>query len=73
MGILQARILEWVAMPPPGDLLNPGIKARSLTLQTDSLPSTLPGKPIRVSAGKTTLEERSNRKCAVEPAVMSLT
>ena len=22
-GILQARILEWVACPPPGDLLNP--------------------------------------------------
>ena len=25
-GILQARILEWVAMPPPGDLPNPRIK-----------------------------------------------
>ena len=26
-GILQARILEWIAMPsPPGDLLDPGIK-----------------------------------------------
>ena len=25
-GILQARILEWVVMPPPGDLPNPGIK-----------------------------------------------
>ena len=24
--ILQARILEWVAMPPPGDLPDPGIK-----------------------------------------------
>ena len=23
-GILQARILAWVAMPPPGDLSNPG-------------------------------------------------
>ena len=23
-GILQARILEWVAMPPPGDLLTQG-------------------------------------------------
>ena len=27
-GILQARILEWVAMPPPGDLPNPGIKTQ---------------------------------------------
>ena len=29
-GILQARILEWVAFPSPGDLLNPGIKPTSL-------------------------------------------
>ena len=29
-GILQARILEWVAMPSPGDLPNPGIKPASL-------------------------------------------
>ena len=29
-GILQARILEWVATPPPGDLPNPGIKPTSL-------------------------------------------
>ena len=25
-GILQARVLEWVACPPPGDLPDPGIK-----------------------------------------------
>ena len=43
-GILQARILEWVA-PPPGDLPNPGIEPRSPTLQADSLPAELPGKP----------------------------
>ena len=30
-GILQARILEWVACPPPGDLPDPGIKPMSLT------------------------------------------
>jgi len=24
-GFLQVRILEWVAVPSPGDLLNPGI------------------------------------------------
>jgi len=28
-GILQARILEWVAMPFPADLLNPGIEPES--------------------------------------------
>ena len=32
--------------PPPGDLPHPGIEPRSLTLQVDSLPSELPGKPI---------------------------
>ena len=30
-GILQARILEWVAMPPPGGLPDPGIRTTSLT------------------------------------------
>ena len=30
-GILQARILEWVAMPSLGDLPNPGIEPSSLT------------------------------------------
>ena len=29
LGILQARILEWVAMPSSRDLPNPGIKPRS--------------------------------------------
>ena len=29
LGILQARILEWVAMPSPGDLPDPGIKPLS--------------------------------------------
>ena len=28
-GISQARILEWAAFPPPGDLPNPGIKPAS--------------------------------------------
>ena len=38
-GILQARILQWVAFPSPGDLPNPGFKPRSPTLQVDSLPA----------------------------------
>ena len=47
MGILQARILEWVAFPPPEDLPNPGIEPRSPALLADYLPSTTetPGKP----------------------------
>ena len=43
--ILQARILEWVAFPFPGDLPNPGIEPRSPTLQVGSLPSEPQGKP----------------------------
>ena len=31
LGILQARILQWVTCPPPGDLPDPGIKPASLT------------------------------------------
>ena len=42
-GILQARILEWVAFPSLGDLPTPGIEPRSSTLQADSLPTELPG------------------------------
>ena len=37
-GILQARILECVAIPSPGDLPNTRIKLRSPALQADSLP-----------------------------------
>ena len=44
-GILQARILEWVAFPSPGDLPDLGIEPRSPALQADTLPSELPGKP----------------------------
>ena len=44
-GILQAIILEWVAVPSPGHLPNPGIKPRSPTSQADSLPAEPQGKP----------------------------
>ena len=43
-GISQARILEWVACPPLGDLPYPGIESASLgspALQVDSLPLRL--------------------------------
>ena len=40
-GILQARILEWVAFPFSGDLSNSGIEPRSPSLQADSLPAEL--------------------------------
>ena len=43
LGILQARILEWVAIPFSKDLPNPGIEPRSPTLQADSSWSEPPG------------------------------
>ena len=44
-GILQARILEWVAFPFSRGLPNPGIEPRSATLLADSLPAEPQGKP----------------------------
>ena len=43
--ILQARILQWAAMPPPGHLPNRGIEPRAPILQVDSLLSEPLGKP----------------------------
>ena len=40
-GILQARILKWVAIPFSRGSFQPGIEPRSPTLQADSLPSEL--------------------------------
>ena len=45
LGILQARILEWVAFPFSRDLCSSGIKPTSPALQVDSLPTELSGKP----------------------------
>ena len=50
-GILQVRILEWVAFPSPGDFPNPEIKLRSLALQADSLPDEPQGKPKNTGVG----------------------
>ena len=44
-GILQARILEWVAIFFSRDLPDPGIKPKLSALQADSLPSEPPGRP----------------------------
>ena len=45
MAILQARILEWVAISFSRDLPNPGIEPRSPALQAHSLLTELRGKP----------------------------
>ena len=44
-GILQARILEGDAIPPPRDLLDPEIDPGSPAPQADSLPSEHQGSP----------------------------
>ena len=54
-GILQARILEWVAFPFSGDLPNPGIEPRSPALQADSLPAEPQGKPKNIGVGSLSL------------------
>ena len=43
-GILQARVLECLLCPVPGDFSHPGTEPRSPALQADSLPSEPPGK-----------------------------
>ena len=44
--IFQARILEGLPFPSPGDLPNSGIEPRSPALQANSLLTELQGKPI---------------------------
>ena len=51
MGILQARILEWVAMPSSRGSSQP----RSPALRVDSLPSEPPGKPKNTGMGSLSL------------------
>ena len=45
-GILQTRILEWVAILFSKDLADPGVEPRSPALQAGSLLSQSPGKPL---------------------------
>ena len=48
-GVLQARILEWVVIPSPGNLPDPGIEPTSPASpvsQADSLLAELPGTPM---------------------------
>ena len=47
-GILQGRILEWVAISFSRDLSDPGIKPGFPALQVDSLPTELSGKPLHI-------------------------
>ena len=44
-GIFQARILEWVAFPTPGDLPDPGIELESPVLAGRFFTAEPQGKP----------------------------
>ena len=59
-GILQAKILEWVAIPFSRGIPDPRIKSRSPALQADSLPSEPPGKPKDYHRG----HQKDNRSMA---------
>ena len=50
MGILQATILEWVAMPSSKGSSQPGIEHRSPTLQANSSLSEAQGEPMNTTA-----------------------
>ena len=54
-GILQDRILEWVAFPFSRGSSQPGFESRSLALQADSLPAEPPGKPKHTGVGSLSL------------------
>ena len=47
-GILQARMLEWVASPVSEDLFHPGIKATSPALAREFFTTEPPGKPCKI-------------------------
>ena len=54
-GILQARILEWIAISFSRDLPDPGIEPRSPAVEADSLPAEPPGKPKNTGVGSRSL------------------
>ena len=54
-GILQARILEWVAFPFSRGSSQQGLNSGSPTLQVDSLPSDPAGKPKNTGVGSPSL------------------
>ena len=45
-GIFQARVLEWGAIPSPGDFPDPGIEPKSPALWAEALLSEPLGNPI---------------------------
>ena len=63
-GILQARILEWVAISLSRGSSRPRNWCRSIALQMDSSPSELPGKAPKCSWGDRFVSS-ANTKCTL--------
>ena len=55
MAILQARILEWIAVPTSRGSSQPRDQIQSPTFQMDSLPSESPRKPKNTGVGSLSL------------------
>ena len=77
--ILQARILEWLPCPPPGDLPDPGIQPKSPmspALAADSLPLCHLASPSLSTKFQIKREEKKYwivyRTSQVEPVVKNL-
>ena len=49
MGFSRQEYWRGESFPSPGDLPNPGIEPGSPTMQADSIPSELPGKPVLIN------------------------
>ena len=54
-GIIQARILEWVAFPFSRGIFPTQVEPRSPALQTNSLPTEPQGKPKNTGVGSLSL------------------
>ena len=73
MGILQARILEWIAIPSSRESSQP----RSPALQVDSLPAEPPRKPKNTGVGSLSLlqwlfpTQESNQRMFINPPKVS--
>ena len=57
MGFSRQECWSGLPFPSAGDLPHPGIEPRSPALQADSLPSELPGKPLRAMRSILCLKE----------------
>ena len=74
MGILQARILEWVALPSSRGSSQPRDRAQSPILLVDSLPSELPGTlhRNRLIKEEAFLALKCHESCEVEASVKGI-